>query len=145
MSDFLHQWWLKVLQYAEVLASICGLRLYNRLVQALLAFRFFTEKWDAFLIGLPICITWTFTLAVLNNISFFYMLRGLIIMCSGHFLFFFFFSFYYRKFSLSTFQILYPFPDSLPETPILGLTPASMRVLHYSPTPSCLPTLHCRH
>ena len=83
ISFFLHLWWLKVFLGIVVWAGICdvwSLRVYITYFQALLAFRVSIEKSGVILIGLPLYITWSFSLTAFNMLSLFCMLSVVIIM-----------------------------------------------------------------
>jgi hypothetical protein len=66
---------------------VWSLRVFSIPVQGLLAFRVFAEKSGIILIGLPLHITWPFSLSSFNTLSLFCIFSVLIIMWLEDFLF----------------------------------------------------------
>ena len=66
--------------YSSLGWNPCSLRVGRISIQVLLAFRVFKEKSDVILIGLPLYVTWPFSLAALNIFPLFCTFGVLIIM-----------------------------------------------------------------
>jgi hypothetical protein len=66
--------------YSSLGWHLCSLRVYRTSYQALLAFIVSVEKCGVILIGLPLYVTWPFSLAAFNILSFLCAFSVLLIM-----------------------------------------------------------------